>query len=249
LKFIVENSSQSLFRSLGDGQVDFRAIFSKLAQYDFEGWAVLEWESCVKSSEQGAKEGAPFIAHHIIQTAEHAFDDFAKSGSDTEANRRMLGLANRKESVDAGLPPNQSQHRRLRFGMVGSGPGAFIGAVHRIAVRLDDRYELLTAALSSNAERQFGRRRRTGYSAGTRYLNDPGHQLAQEDSIVLFSNRSRSIFPFACAFDDNIIRKYPTHCGEPQGDKDRPCQVRPWFHEGRIFISLLAVFPLHIPTC
>jgi sugar phosphate isomerase/epimerase len=79
------------FRSLGDGQVDFRAIFSKLAQYDFEGWAVLEWECCLKSSEQGATEGAPFIAEHIIQKAERAFDDFAKSGTDTEANRKMLG--------------------------------------------------------------------------------------------------------------------------------------------------------------
>ena len=88
------------FRSLGDGQVDFRAIFSKLAQYDFEGWAVLEWECLLKSSEQGAKEGAPFIARHIIQVAERAFDDFAKSGADTEANRRMLGIAKRKRSAD-----------------------------------------------------------------------------------------------------------------------------------------------------
>ena len=85
------------FRSLGDGQVDFPGIFSKLAQYDFEGWAVLEWEDCLKNSEQGAKEGAPFIARHIIQTAERAFDDFAKSGADLDANRRMLGLS-RKES-------------------------------------------------------------------------------------------------------------------------------------------------------
>jgi sugar phosphate isomerase/epimerase len=81
------------FRSLGDGQVDFRGIFSKLTQYGFDGWAVLEWECCVKSSEQGAKEGAPFIARHIIETAEHAFDDFAASGADDQANRRMLGLA------------------------------------------------------------------------------------------------------------------------------------------------------------
>lgn len=81
------------FRSPGDGQVDFSAIFSKLAQYDFDGWAVLEWECCIKNSEQGAKEGAPFIARHIIQTAERAFDDFAKSGADAAANRRMLGLA------------------------------------------------------------------------------------------------------------------------------------------------------------
>jgi sugar phosphate isomerase/epimerase len=86
------------FRSPGDGQVEFPAIFSKLAQYNFEGWAVLEWECCIKSSEQGAKEGAPFIARHIIQTADRAFDDFAKSGADVEANRRMLGLVNRKES-------------------------------------------------------------------------------------------------------------------------------------------------------
>jgi sugar phosphate isomerase/epimerase len=83
------------FRSLGDGQVDFRGIFSKLTQYGFDGWAVLEWECCVKSSEQGAKEGAPFIARHIIETAERAFDDFAASGADDQANRRMLGLAGR----------------------------------------------------------------------------------------------------------------------------------------------------------
>jgi sugar phosphate isomerase/epimerase len=83
------------FRSLGDGQVDFRGIFSKLSQYGFDGWAVLEWECCVKGSEQGAKEGAPFIARHIIETAERAFDDFAASGADDQANRRMLGLTGR----------------------------------------------------------------------------------------------------------------------------------------------------------
>jgi len=43
--------------------------------------------------------------------------------------------------------------RRLRLGMVGGGPGGFIGAVHRIAARLDDRFELVAAALSSNPER------------------------------------------------------------------------------------------------
>jgi sugar phosphate isomerase/epimerase len=80
------------FRSLGDGQVDFRGIFSKLAQYDFAGWAVLEWECCIKSSDQGAAEGAPFIANHIIQVAARAFDDFAKSVADAAANRRTLGL-------------------------------------------------------------------------------------------------------------------------------------------------------------
>jgi sugar phosphate isomerase/epimerase len=80
------------FRSPGDGQVDFGAIFSKLTQYDFPGWAVLEWECCIKSNEQGAAEGAPFIQRHIIQAASGAFDDFAGSGADRRANRRMLGL-------------------------------------------------------------------------------------------------------------------------------------------------------------
>jgi len=81
------------FRSLGDGQVDFGAVFSRLSQYGFDGWAVLEWECCIKDSEQGAAEGAPFIARHVIQVATRAFDDFAASGVDEAANRAMLGLA------------------------------------------------------------------------------------------------------------------------------------------------------------
>ncbi len=80
------------FRSLGDGQVNFGCIFSKLAQYDFEGWAVLEWECCIKDSEQGAREGAPFIRRHIIEVTGKSFDDFAASGANADANRRLLGL-------------------------------------------------------------------------------------------------------------------------------------------------------------
>jgi sugar phosphate isomerase/epimerase len=81
------------FRSLGDGQVDFGAIFSKLTQYDYGSWAVLEWECALKHPEQGAREGAEFIKHHIISVTEKAFDDFAGAGTDDAANRRMLGLA------------------------------------------------------------------------------------------------------------------------------------------------------------
>jgi sugar phosphate isomerase/epimerase len=80
------------FRSLGDGEVDFGAIFSKLAQYDYPGWAVLEWECALKHPEDGAREGAPFIRDHIIRVTERAFDDFASSGVDAAANRRLLGL-------------------------------------------------------------------------------------------------------------------------------------------------------------
>jgi len=80
------------FRSLGDGQVDFRGIFSKFAQYGFKGWAVLEWECCLKHPEEGAREGAIFIESHIIKVTEKAFDDFADGGTDQAANKRMLGI-------------------------------------------------------------------------------------------------------------------------------------------------------------
>ncbi|EKJ95836.1 sugar phosphate isomerase/epimerase [Agrobacterium sp. CMT1] len=80
------------FRSLGDGHVDFGAVFSKLTQYDFDGWAVLEWECALKHPEDGAREGVAFIENHIIRVTERAFDDFAKSGVDDAANRRLLGL-------------------------------------------------------------------------------------------------------------------------------------------------------------
>ena len=88
------------FRSLGDGQVDFNAIFSKLAQYDYDSWAVLEWECCLKHPEDGAREGAAFIAGHIIRVTEKAFDDFAAGGTDEAANRRMLGIDAPRKSAE-----------------------------------------------------------------------------------------------------------------------------------------------------
>lgn len=80
------------FRSLGDGQVDFKSIFSKLAQYDYTGWAVMEWECAIKHPETGAAEGAPFIKNHIIQVTDKAFDDFATTGINDELNKRILGI-------------------------------------------------------------------------------------------------------------------------------------------------------------
>ncbi len=80
------------FRSLGDGQVDFKGIFSKLAQYDYDGWAVLEWECCIKHPEDGAREGATFIQDHIIRVTEKAFDDFASGGADEGLNKKILGI-------------------------------------------------------------------------------------------------------------------------------------------------------------
>ena len=81
------------FRSLGDGQVDFAGIFSRLATHGYDSWAVLEWECCLKSPEQGAAEGAPFIARHIIETTDKAFDDFAGGETDMGAIHKMLGIS------------------------------------------------------------------------------------------------------------------------------------------------------------
>lgn len=80
------------FRSLGDGQVDFVGIFSKLAQYGYDRWAVMEWECCLKHPEDGAAEGAPFINNHIIRVTERAFDDFAGGGADPELLKKLMGI-------------------------------------------------------------------------------------------------------------------------------------------------------------
>ena len=80
------------FRSLGDGQIDFNGIFSKLTQYGFDGWAVLEWECCLKHPEDGAKEGVDFIRNHLIRTTDKAFDDFASTAKNDNLNRQILGL-------------------------------------------------------------------------------------------------------------------------------------------------------------
>lgn len=80
------------FRSLGDGQVDFKSVFSKLTAYDFSGWAVMEWECALKHPEDGAKEGAKFISEHIIRVTDKTFDDFASTGVNEKLNKEILGI-------------------------------------------------------------------------------------------------------------------------------------------------------------
>lgn len=80
------------FRSTGDGDVDFTAIFTALTKHGYDGWATIEWECCFKDSQQGAEEGAPFIRAHMITPPEKAFDDFAGGEVDKQAVRRVLGL-------------------------------------------------------------------------------------------------------------------------------------------------------------
>ena len=151
------------FRSLGDGQVDFGAIFSKMAQYGFSSWAVLEWECCLKHPEDGAREGAEFIKRHIIRVTEKAFDDFA-GGAVDKSDDPAHARTEVKEAASMAIEgrSDAKQGGRIRLGMVGGGEGAFIGAVHRIAARIDDQYELVAGALSSTPEKA----RRSGQALG-----------------------------------------------------------------------------------
>lgn len=80
------------FRSLGDGQIDFAGIFSRLTQYDYPGWATLEWECCLKNADDGAREGAEFIRRHIIRVTERAFDASMAASPDRARNDRILGV-------------------------------------------------------------------------------------------------------------------------------------------------------------
>ncbi len=80
------------YRSLGDGQIDFKTIFSKLTQYGCDVWAVLEWECCIKSPEQGATEGAKIIQDLIINCTDKKFDDFAGGKTNDEDLRNILNI-------------------------------------------------------------------------------------------------------------------------------------------------------------
>lgn len=80
------------FRSLGDGQVDFKRVFTALTEAGYDSWAVLEWECCIKDSSQGAEEGAPFIRSMLIEPAVKAFDDFAGGSMDNRIIQKVLGL-------------------------------------------------------------------------------------------------------------------------------------------------------------
>jgi predicted dehydrogenase len=79
---------------------------------------------------------------------------------------------------------DQTHKGRLRLGMVGGGPGAFIGAVHRIAARLDDHYELVAAALSSDPERSL---------AGAKELHIPRAYLSFAEMAEAESKRPDGI--------------------------------------------------------
>ena len=91
------------FRSVGDGQVDFKAIFAKLTQYGYDYWAVLEWECCLKSAEQGLRESVDYINSYLIEPPQYAFDDFADGDGDgRKVAKQILGIDYYNYSVPFG---------------------------------------------------------------------------------------------------------------------------------------------------
>jgi predicted dehydrogenase len=80
--------------------------------------------------------------------------------------------------------PSANARRRIRLGMVGGGEGAFIGAVHRIAARLDDHYELVAGALSSTPDKALRSAAALGLARGyADYRSMAREEAARADGI------------------------------------------------------------------
>ena len=100
---------------------------------------------------------------------------------------------------------NAEQGGRVRLGMVGGGQGAFIGAVHRIASRLDDRYRLLAGALSSDPERALASGRELGLEESRSYADYQAmarreRRLKDGIEVVSIVTPNHLHFPVAKAF-------------------------------------------------
>jgi predicted dehydrogenase len=92
--------------------------------------------------------------------------------------------------------------RRLRLAVIGGGPGSFIGAMHRQAARLDDRYEIVAAALSSDAERSLQAGREIGlpaercYAGGAALIAGEAQRTGGAEVIAIMTPND-SHFPYA----------------------------------------------------
>ena len=101
-------------------------------------------------------------------------------------------------------------HKRIRIGMVGGGDGAFIGAVHRIATRIDDGYELVAGALSSDPDRALSSARRLGIADERSYSSFSAmakQEKKRKDGIqaVIIVTPNHMHYPVAKAFLDQGI--------------------------------------------
>ncbi len=94
---------------------------------------------------------------------------------------------------------------RIRYGMVGGGQGAFIGAVHRLAMRMDDHYELVAGALSSTPEKAAASGAELGLAADRSYSDFKAMAKAEAKradgiEMVAIVTPNHMHFPVAKAF-------------------------------------------------
>jgi len=86
-------------------------------------------------------------------------------------------------------------HRRIRLGMVGGGQGAFIGAVHRIAARIDDQFELVAGALASDPVRAKTSAKELGIADGRAYGEGGWHRGGLDRDTQSPAQPGRESFP------------------------------------------------------
>ena len=172
LSGLVERAGR--FRSLGDGQVDFGAIFSKLAAVRFRRLGGARMGMLHQASARTARaKGAEFIADHIIRVTEKAFDDFAGAGTDRRANRRMLGIATRPEASDMAIEAVGCATRGRRCGSAWSAAGAAPSSARCIASRrMDDRLRAGRRRACPRRPKRAKDRAPTSASAADRALSE-----------------------------------------------------------------------------
>ena len=117
-------------------------------------------------------------------------------------------------------------NQRIKLGMVGGGQGAFIGAVHRIASRIDDRYELVAGAFSSNPEKSLASGKELGISADRNYkdyLEMASKESERNDKIdaVAIVTPNHMHHPIAMAF---IEKGFHIICDKPLAMNLKECE-------------------------
>ncbi len=98
--------------------------------------------------------------------------------------------------------------RRLRFAVIGGGPGSFIGGMHRMAARIDDRYELVAGVLSSDPERAIDKAKEIGLQEGRGYFSvsqmlDAEKQIEDGADVVAIMTPNDSHFEYTMAALDH----------------------------------------------
>ena len=141
--------------------------------------------------------------------------------------------------VEAPNPVIDALGRRLRLAVIGGGPGSFIGEMHRAAARLDDRYRIVAAALSSDAERGRAAALRIGvpaeraYGSGAELIEGEAARADGADVVAIMTpNDTHREYSIAA-----LKRGFDVICDKPLANSldDALAVVRAVRQAGRVF--------------